>query len=545
MKYFYLLSLILFCYFGCARKKSNSEKLPKFNKIKTLKPVTNKTNAGSNCLSDSEEEKYNYKNSIIDPNNGVVLKEKPSNLFPVHSPEEIKNAIEGAFNIIPKRGSWFKSYTASKPIKIYSKPDSKSPDIGRIAPQTRLPATGYYKGPGCKKGWLRLGINAYVCMNNLHTDKRYPDLSILPKMKKGSIIPGKYAYIRIGGSPWYNSRKSVKDKKPSGQLNAGFFVHFKRFVRIDKNNYWKTIKNKYIPVNNLAGFYPSKHMGVKLGSELKLPVIFPIRKNRKGKGDQTPVWDQPGKNIVGKIKYHKGIHVYGEMKFGGRKYYRIGKCKWVASKDVAGAFPAKVPPGVYKSEHWIDINLIRQTLVAYVGTKPVFATIVSTGKGKHPTKHGVFRVYWKVAVTDMKNETGADEKYLASSVPWSLFFWRGQALHGAYWHDDFGKPKSHGCINMAPKDARYLFEWSTPLLGSGWIYVWSKRLMPGITIQIRRDDKDQPMIFGNAKEFVPVDELKNIEANYSKKIKNETKEIIDNANKKIEKEKKEKAKPKE
>jgi hypothetical protein len=181
---------------------------------------------------------------------------------------------------------------------------------------------------------------------------------------------------------------------------------------------------------------------------------------------------------------------------------------------------------VRRGEKWLDINLSRQTLVAYVEDRPVYATAISSGKEGYETKAGIFRIYWKVTETDMKNEVGADEQYLASSVPWSMFFWKGQALHGAYWHDDFGTPKSHGCVNLAPQDARYLFDWSSPSIPVGATYLWSGVNRPGLVLQVRSDDADVPMVFGYARSFVPQEQMQAMDSAWEKKLAAQSQEAL-------------------
>ncbi len=438
---------------------------------------------------------------------------------------QVRDAVEDGFRRIPRKGKWFKSLSFATPAKVYEKPDLKALEMGRMEPQTRVSPVGYHKGTGCKGGWLRIALNGYVCLRNLKPARDMPTTVVLPDAKAGALTPGQYSYVRIGGAPWYPTRGAVKSGKKGGDLAAGFFVRFKRFTRINGKNYWKTMRNRYIPVDRLARFIPSKHQGAELTGGLTLPVLFPIAKNGS-KGVSVPVYDRPGGNVVAKLPYHKAVHIFGEKKLGKRRFYRIGPCRWVSSRQVAAAFPSPVPPGVRPSEQWIDINLERQTLVAYEGPTPVFTTIISSGKPGHSTRHGVFRVWWKVPEIDMKNEVGAKDEYLASAVPWTLFFWKGQALHGAYWHDDFGKTKSHGCVNLAPLDARYLYEWSRPYLGAGWRYQWTGASYPGITVQIRRDDEDRPMVWGVARNFIPAPQLAKMDSRYKADIKKETLEML-------------------
>jgi lipoprotein-anchoring transpeptidase ErfK/SrfK len=106
-------------------------------------------------------------------------------------------------------------------------------------------------------------------------------------------------------------------------------------------------------------------------------------------------------------------------------------------------------------EHWIEVNLSTQRLTAWEGDKPVYAVIISTGKKNTPTIPGMFTIQSKRAIDRMK---GAD--YDVNDVPYAQYYNGGYAIHGAYWHNQFGTPVSHGCINLAVDHAKWLFEWS-------------------------------------------------------------------------------------
>jgi hypothetical protein len=68
----------------------------------------------------------------------------------------------------------------------------------------------------------------------------------------------------------------------------------------------------------------------------------------------------------------------------------------------------------------------------------------------------------------MDGSDPVDGDFEVEEVPWTMYYWGSFALHGAYWHDDFGQVRSHGCTNLAPADARWLFEWSSPSVPDGW-----------------------------------------------------------------------------
>ena len=100
-----------------------------------------------------------------------------------------------------------------------------------------------------------------------------------------------------------------------------------------------------------------------------------------------------------------------------------------------------------------------EILTAYEGRRPVFTTLVSTGRRGAATPGGNFRIWAKLATGEMSGEaeTIDDSSYLMQGVPWVMYFNEGVAIHGAYWHDQFGRRRSHGCVNVAPRDAAFLF----------------------------------------------------------------------------------------
>ena len=108
---------------------------------------------------------------------------------------------------------------------------------------------------------------------------------------------------------------------------------------------------------------------------------------------------------------------------------------------------------------WMDVDLSMQTITAFEGTTPLKTVLVSTGLPNHPTPIGTFAVYLKVASQTMSGGVGA-ERYVLPGVPWIMYFVGGDAVHGTYWHKDFGRPKSHGCVNLPVDASKWLFDWA-------------------------------------------------------------------------------------
>lgn len=105
---------------------------------------------------------------------------------------------------------------------------------------------------------------------------------------------------------------------------------------------------------------------------------------------------------------------------------------------------------------WIEINLSTQRLIAWEGKKPVYAVVVSTGKKETPTLPGVFDIKFMRRLDRMRGEN-----YDLSDVPYAMYYDGGYAIHGAYWHHDFGTPVSHGCTNVAVDHAEWLYNWAS------------------------------------------------------------------------------------
>lgn len=121
--------------------------------------------------------------------------------------------------------------------------------------------------------------------------------------------------------------------------------------------------------------------------------------------------------------------------------------------------PPLRPLGVALNEKWIDVDLSNQSLIAFEGNEPVFSTLVSSGTWAHPTVTGQFRIWVRYASQTMDGRRLGYDYYL-ENVPYVMYFYEDYALHGTYWHNNFGTPMSHGCVNLKTSDAEWIFNWS-------------------------------------------------------------------------------------
>src|SRR3989344_9135963 len=141
-------------------------------------------------------------------------------------------------------------------------------------------------------------------------------------------------------------------------------------------------------------------------------------------------------------------------------------------EDVLDTRASKVL-GFANEERWIEVDLSEQKLKAWDGSKLFLETLVSTGLPWYPTPTGEFRIWIKLRATKMEGGTGKYYYYLPN-VPYVMYFesenlpgWRGYGLHGTYWHNDFGTPRSHGCVNLPTSIAKEIYYWVDPVLPDG------------------------------------------------------------------------------
>lgn len=133
----------------------------------------------------------------------------------------------------------------------------------------------------------------------------------------------------------------------------------------------------------------------------------------------------------------------------------------------------------YPGEKWIEVNVTTQQVTAWEGDKPVMSFVVSTGLPQTPTILGKFNIYWKLESTLM---TGPG--YYLPEVPYTMYFYKGYALHGTYWHNNFGQPMSHGCVNLQTDNAKQLFEWADPFIPTGQTQVVTAYENPGTLVVV-------------------------------------------------------------
>ena len=330
-------------------------------------------------------------------------------------------------------------------------------------------------GARCKGGWYAVEPMGYACAaEGWRIGKRPPPVGqVLKAPDRRKVLP--YTYVKAHGEKLlrFGKQPSAAQRRralsgDSQLLTAleGRPLEGTYFLAIDRErgrgpNHWLlTLEGNFIHVGSIKRLEPSRLRGEALKAGHSLPMAFVIE-------DGAQVSQRTGGTLkpAGSAERYARVPLRTAKTTHGHVRMRDGRL--LRAADVRVAARVKRPQSIADGERWIHIDLKNQTLVAYEDDRPVYATLISSGLPGKNTPNGLYRARYKHASITMR---GSDEDgpYEVQEVPWVFFFEGAYAVHGAYWHDTFGNPRSHGCVNVAPADARWLFDFVSPELPAGW-----------------------------------------------------------------------------
>ena len=338
------------------------------------------------------------------------------------------------------------------------------------------------------------------------------------KPKEGEPPPA--APPQDPNAPWYlkdhhGQRPQVKieDIRTNEQgglvvvrMVRGFYLALDKDLSTASGKFWRNTAGFLAPADHVLVHKPvTEFEGVRIGAEgekrhLPLGWVLSPRAHqyRVEEGDPSKPEEKNGKLRRGDdLPRFTILQLTGKKAtFEDRAYLETEEGWWARDMDVTVARPGPPPKNLAPNEKWIDVNLTTQSLVAFEGDKPVYATIVSTGRHNdedktkdHRTVQGEFRIREKHVAATMEDDGSGDGVYSIQDVPWIMYFEGSYALHGAFWHSSFGREKSHGCVNMTPHDARHVFGWASPSLPQGWHGVRATKDNPGTRVIVHEEPK--------------------------------------------------------
>ena len=276
----------------------------------------------------------------------------------------------------------------------------------------------------------------------------------------------------------FNFSPLLREERPF--IYGGSTVAYVREFDYEGRTYLLTWDQAVIPKDRVKPYPKSMFHGLVLGRDANLPLAFFRAKPR-------PKWKRQEDGTL--VQTQETWPRHGWVELTGTRLTQDGK-KFVETKE-PGIFvlveDAQIIEAVKEApwlgtkdpdkQKWVDVRVLEGTLLAYEGLRPVYATMIAPGRGGIPydgidpiktasTPTGLFRVDGKFRTATMVSST--DENLVHSEVNYVMNFHGAHALHGAYWHDGWGEKKSGGCVNLAPIDAKWVFEWTDPPVPEGW-----------------------------------------------------------------------------
>ena len=338
---------------------------------------------------------------------------------------------------------------------------------GMIRRGTALPATEVERNEHCSGRWLKLDPGGFVCtaigFQTFDAEPEPLDATAPPNV--AAPLPYRYAQVTDRGAHRFErlptARELERVREDSAlpglahRLDGDYFVTIAAELEHLGETWVRTADNAFVPRAAIEEVQASRLSGLHDPEGLNLPIAFVHV-------DSTPVVNASSEPSLA-LKYDRF-----EVRGIDGEHVLSAEGMWVPREAVRVARLEARPNEVPEGARWIHVNLDEQTIVAYQGDTPVFASLVATGKEGYDTPSGTYRIRHKYVSITMRGEDPIDGVYEVAEVPWTMYYHRSYALHGAYWHDSFGKVRSHGCTNIAPADARFLFTWTTPRLPDDW-----------------------------------------------------------------------------
>jgi hypothetical protein len=388
----------------------------------------------------------------------------------------------------PARSVGPRVYAKTRFVWIRPEPDSSKQWIGYLWSGESAPlVTGRpVYGPGCDT-WYAVEPVGFVCVDGLRATLDPNDAGYVATRKYAADLSSAWPHqygetkqvkrlLALEGSPlsFPNLPNSVHDSRV--ELRRGSTVAFVSEVKVGAQDYLLGADLSYVPKERVTPFPHYEFQGIALGADVKLPLALFRGADRPRLRREREGFVETGE------KFARLSHVALTGKAEGTGDERVLETadgSWVRAKDAVVPQPSdKAPWGTATPKGrgtWMEVSVNGGWLIAYENLTPVFVTLVSPGRGgpakpdedpiaEARTPLGVFPISGKFATATME----APGNLLHSAVPWTQNFSGPHALHSAYWHDDWGNPKSGGCINVSPLDGKKLFSWTEPALPEGW-----------------------------------------------------------------------------
>jgi len=311
---------------------------------------------------------------------------------------------------------------------------------------------GVVRSESCKHGLPAWEYDALLPQMLAHSPKSLPRVGVdSAELRRYSLYQLPRRDVTFYDAPNGNPM----DKVDPGYAFTGVREQRDGWVRVDGD--------RWLPADQLSGTRASGFSGVLLNGYPPFPLLWMAR--------SVHAAEVPGGKMLQRLPVlakHTPYYIFKTVRVGNWDWYLIGDGLWVEQRNVAVLKPVEAK----HSGRWIAVDLYEQIAVALEGGTPRFATLISSGLAKNPTREGMFAVWAKLRSGSMSGFEGKPEQYNIPVVPYILYFDGSIGLHGTFWHNGFGYRHSRGCVNLSISDAKWLYNFAdvgTP------VYVWRSR----------------------------------------------------------------------
>lgn len=254
----------------------------------------------------------------------------------------------------------------------------------------------------------------------------------------------------------FNKNNVAVYDAPGGNLVETLVTGYTYFTPSKIEDGWAQIRpDRWVSLEDARYASPSTFSGVTINGALDMPFAWILWRHYP---TRTP--NGVNNRDVGLVQRYQLVNIYATVNLSGWNWHLIGPNQWVNQKNLSIVYPTA--PADFGGR-WLAVNLFEQNLVGYEGGAPVMATLISSGlkNGKWDTHEGTFTIGTRLEAAPMTGAEGQADYYSLDKVPYAQYFDGLISLHGTYWHDSFGYPHSHGCVNLTISDAKYLFAFVT------------------------------------------------------------------------------------
>ncbi len=407
---------------------------------------------------------------------------------PVVEPEVEEAAPSRSFDVItePLFGATSPSLELKQSTWVLATPFADGDRLGHIGGGTRVEEKAHTVNDDCPTPWVEIAPHGWICVE-VKASQRPPSSASTAKRMRN--LPGTYA-IATKGTRFYKSIKAANEGGRS-RVAKGDMVKRRDTVELEDGRVlWKTDRGEYVDPSTLKRLSGSRFHGVDLRDEHgpMLPLAFAVHAGNPKKSVVVRNAPSNKAKAIRRLSRRSVVEVL-EISDDGA-FVRVSAAGWIERSNLRIVQQQQPPMDVAEDGRWIDVDLEQQLVVAYEGTEAVFATLASTGKGENATPTGVFNITRKKRQTTMRSDRSKKQTY-SVAVPWPVYFDKGFAFHSTYWHNSFGSPRSHGCINLSPADAATIYRFVGPEMPAGWSVVYGHESQPGTAVHVR-SGTDEP-----------------------------------------------------